>query len=132
MGNERFSRRGTPPTEFEQRLVEQTHDIDNAWLEIGQALMREHGNAGLSALVTVLDTLGTEKVHVPCREEFFRRLWRPVRDAQILELLGREGETITSIAHAVHVSEGRVRQISRRASKRSGRRYRGKRVCSKA
>lgn len=121
-----------PPTEYELELLQQASDIDNAWLEIGQRLTREYGVAiGVGALLIVLDTLGTEKTHVPSREMFFQRLYRPIRDAEILQLLDSDNTPITSIAAAMEVSEGRVRQIHR-AAKRSGRRYRAKRVCRRA
>jgi hypothetical protein len=133
VGIDRFSRRGEPATEFEVQLL--THgavDADNVWLEIGRQLVVDLGLvAGVAALLVVLDTLGTEKVHVPSRAAFFQRLYRPRREADILEMLEEDGASLATVSHAVRLSKSRVSQIHK-AVKRSGRRYRAKRVCNRA
>lgn len=132
MGIERFSRRGVAVTDFELRLLQQASDVDNIWLEITQQLMREHGpERGAAVMMVVLDALGTEKVHVPSREDFFQRLYRPLRDADILAMLEEPGASLAAVSKAVRLSKGRVSQIHK-AVKRSGRRCRAKRVCNRA
>lgn len=126
MGNDRFSRRGQPVTEFEvELLLDASPDI--TWVDVAQVLMRELGpKVGANALAIVLDTVGTEKLHVPGRELLFQRLYRPVRDREILRLA--ETESLGAISTSAKVSRGRVRQIL----KRSGRRYRRKQVPQRA
>lgn len=132
VGNDRFSRRGGVATEFEQRLLAQASDDDNVWLQIGQRLVADLGPlAGMAALLVVLDTLGTEKVHVPGREAFFQRLYRPLREADIVEMLEQPGASLETVGRAMRLSKGRIAQIHK-AVKRSGRRYRAKRVCNRA
>jgi hypothetical protein len=126
VGNDRFSRRGEPPTAYEIELLLGA-SLDVAWVDVGQELMRALGpQAGAHALAVVMDTVGTEKLHVPARVLFFQRLYRPVRDREVLRLA--ETEPLEVISLNAKVSRGRVRQIL----KRSGRRYRRKRVPSRA
>lgn len=121
-----FSRPGDPPTDFEVRLL-QAAAGDSDWLQVSRQLMASLGpHAGAAALLVVLDTLGTEKVHVPCRVTLFRGLYRPIRNAEILDLLDA-GKPAAEVGKDVGVSVRRVRQIRKRA----GRQRRGGRVCSR-
>lgn len=128
MGNEKFSRRDAPPTDYEVRLL-QNATGDSVWLDIARKLMADHGvEAGARALLVVLDALGTEKVHVPARETLFRKLYRKERDDRVLELLDRGEQTAEQIAQLVDRTPARISQIV----KRSGRAMRRKRVGKRA
>ena len=128
MGNEKFSRRGQPPTEYELRLL-QNAASDSVWLDIARKLMAEHGvEAGARALLTLLDDLGTEKVHVPCREMLFRSLHRPERDRRALELLEKGEQSVSEIAAQAGLSKSGLRYVAQR----SGRRSQKKRVRGRA
>lgn len=127
MANDRFSRRGNPPTDFELRLL-QTAAEESAWLDIARQLMADLGTeAGARALLVVLDALGSEKVHVPRREHLFRSLYRAERDEEIVARLDRPGETVTSVARAMNVHPVRVCQVVKRSGRRYSRRVVGRR-----
>lgn len=124
----RFSRPGDPPTEFEVRLLQAAADGDNDWLHVARQLMDNLGVLpGATALLVVLDALGTEKTHVPCREMLFKALYMPARNREIVRLL-EEGAPPRVVANRFHIAPRTVRHIW----KRSGRRRRGKPVGSRA
>lgn len=110
-----FSERGNAPTDFERQLVARmTHaandvalsDSSAAWLSLASRI-------GLDALLIVMDEFGTEKISVPTRNGFLADLWRPLRDAEVLRLLGN-GERASVIGAALGITAENVRQISAR------------------
>lgn len=128
MTGPRFSRPGDPPTEYEIQLLEAANDGDNDWLLVARQLMRNLGaRQGATALLVVLDALGTEKTHVPARGMLFRMLYLPQRNAEIVRRL-EAGDAPADVARDVGVSPRRVRQIG----KRSGRRRRPNPVSHRA
>lgn len=98
----RFSRRGEPTTEAERHLLK-TSAADDAWVAIGQRI-------GADALAVVMDELGTLNVRVPSRCEFFAKLWRPERDAQI-RAHHRVGISVDDIAQRFGMSRPNVLRI---------------------
>lgn len=79
-----FSERGLPVTAFERALVAQADtarltDASGQWVLLAQKV-------GLEAIVAIMDEFGTEKIHVPTRQQFIQALYRPVRNAQIQAL----------------------------------------------
>ncbi len=108
----RFSRRGDRVTDFERLLVSECDvialtDIRAVWLSIARRI-------GIDQLAIVLDELGTEKVHVPSRENFFGMLWQRQRDAEIVRRLGN-GEPAADIARDYGMSVRVVRHVGQRS-----------------
>lgn len=130
MTEERFSRPGDPPTEFEVRLL-QAAAGDNDWLVVARDLMDSLGPvAGAAALLVVLDALSSEKIHVTTRAMLFRGLYLPHRNAEILRLL--ESKPVAEVAALVGLSPRSIRHIRTLSRKRSGRRSRCNPVSSRA
>lgn len=100
MSERRFSRMGDPPTQFETELL-CVADQSDPWVLIGQRI-------GIHALFVLLDEIGGEKVNVPQRENFQRRLFRPVRDTEIRALKEHYGFTNAEIAERTGLSRQSV------------------------
>lgn len=75
-----FGREGDPPTDFEVALLARCEDQDDRWVALGKRI----GAAALFAVLEELGGLGT--LSAPRRATFVMRLYRPVRDAEILAL----------------------------------------------
>lgn len=108
----RFSRRGERVTDFERLLVSGCDvialtDIRAVWLSIARRI-------GVEQLAIVLDELGTEKVHVPSRENFFGALWQRQRDADIVRRLAG-GEPPATLAREYGMSVRMVRHVAQRS-----------------
>lgn len=105
MTDKRFSRPDQGPTEFEAELLQAADADASPWVRLGQLI-------GATALCTVLAELGGEQVHVPVRRDFFPRLHRIQRDAQIRAMVATNTMSSTEIAKRVGgVSAARVRQM---------------------
>jgi len=91
-----FSHRGEPVTVFEMRLVSEAainprpEKTSELWIAIAKRI-------GIDNLAIILDELGTEKVHVPSREEFFAALYRPLRNRQIVDMRQATGASLREI-----------------------------------
>jgi hypothetical protein len=106
-----FSAGGDPPTDFEIRLL-QASQAESPWVLVGQRLMLELGpRVGATALALVLDELGTEKIYVTPRRNFFERLWGVERDAKICALALRNEWSYGEIAQMFKVSKQYVFQL---------------------
>lgn len=112
MTQAKFSGRGDTCTPFEQALVDHNELDDSVWTTIAKRI-------GATNLAVVLDELGSEKIHVPTREDFFQRLYRPLRDAEIQYLADVVGLNQPEIAARLEVSQGLVsKALSRRRTPR--------------
>lgn len=109
-----FGKRGQPPTDFEVALLARSQDLDDRWVAVGKRI-------GASALFAVLDELGGgEILSVPTREMFVRRLYLPIRDAEIRELAANH-VPIAEIARTYNISPSAVsRAIDRGLRTRTG------------
>lgn len=124
-----FSRNGQPPTEYEIELLRAAAlEADRNWFEVARQLIANLGPpAGIHALLIVLDTLGTEKVHVPTRHHFLESVYRPVRDREIVRLVEEEKLSYNRAGKRFRMSGDRARQVVERAGRRSPRSRVGKR-----
>ncbi len=112
MSEANFSKHGDAPTAFERQLVDA---IDpklerDVWALIARLI-------GAENVAVVLDYAAARAVNIPRREAFFRRLWKPQRDAAILSLV-RAGNNDAIVAELCGCSEDavfRVRHAHRRA-----------------
>lgn len=108
-----FGRPGDPPTDFETALLARTADSDDRWVAIGKRI-------GAKALFVVLDELGgLGTFSAPSRETFVMRLYRPVRDAEIADLVagGADKREVAKVYHLTRqaVDEAMVRSLKRLA-----------------
>lgn len=78
----RWSRRGEAPTEYEIALLQRVTEaqpVTDVWAIIA-------GRIGVQAMAVVLDELGGERVNVPTRAGYFRRLHAPLLAQRAQEL----------------------------------------------
>jgi hypothetical protein len=104
--DKRFSGPGEPPTDFERELIATNTRLEELWADIGRAI-------GADALRVVLDRLAGEIVSVPTWSNLMRRLYLPLRDAEILRLSGRLSEQ--ELADRFGIAPANVRRARRRA-----------------
>jgi predicted RecB family nuclease len=112
--DQRFSGPGEPPTDFERELLANNDRLEDIWADIGKQI-------GATALRVVLDRLAGEIVSVPTWSGLMRRLYLPIRDAEILSLSGRLSEK--QLAERYGMCPQNVRKARSRALRtRHGRR----------
>ncbi len=110
----RFGDDTQPPTEFESALLKNSHALDDIWVAVGKQI-------GPESLFRLFAELGGMIVSVPTRESFVRRLYLPMRDAEILARL-HAGDQACDIAKDFRVTRQTIRSASLRALKTAQRR----------
>lgn len=90
MKDRRFGAGGEPPTDFEERLLDQCDNLDDVWVQIGKRI-------GARALFALMDEASGLLLSVPTRESFVRRLYIPARDREFLAMRER-GMSVAQIA----------------------------------
>lgn len=108
MKTPRFSRVGEMPTAEELELLKLS---DDAWARLGRRI-------GPEALMVLLEELGGLRPHVPDRADFFRRLFRPLRDRMVLDALGT-GVPQGEVARRLRMSQAQVSRIKHRKHRRT-------------
>lgn len=109
MGSPAFSDRGEAPTDFERMLVDRYGDDEPR--EIRQLWVLIARRIGVDACAMVLDEIGgMSYLSAPSRRTFFHDLYQRARDEEIRRRSA--GETISSIALDMGLSEHRVRRIA--------------------
>lgn len=107
MSDKQFSGPGDRPTMFETELLASAQQPDDVWVLIGQRI-------GAEALFAIFDEIGGEKVSVPSRESFVRRLYQPQRDEAIVHAFAELGLPLDDIARSFGLDRSVVGKIVRR------------------
>lgn len=110
MSRHLFGKRGDAPTEYETALLARCDNLDDRWVAVGKRI-------GAEALFIVLDEIGDGAlVSAPSREMFVKRLYLPVRDAEILQLHQQDVD-VGFIANTYRLTPKAVREAIARALK---------------
>ncbi|HSX64296.1 MAG TPA: hypothetical protein VLF15_06175 [Pseudoxanthomonas sp.] len=114
-----FSDRGDAPTAFEVRLLQADLPTTDWTCAVRRLVMDFGPDIAAKVLVSLMDELGGEKIHIPPRRKFFESLWRDERDALIVSLSSRPDWPLKDIASVLGVSNDVVRQVLLRGRRRT-------------